>query len=72
MVARGKPAACGARAAGEAMFCLVFAQQRLSQDLSQMQFAYARAAVEQQRVRQTPVHVGKPIPHLLLPRKVIY
>jgi hypothetical protein len=37
-----------------------------------MHFAYARAAVEQQRVRQAPVHVGKSIPHLLLPWKIIY
>jgi hypothetical protein len=72
MVSGGKPAACRAHAAGEAMSLLVFAQQGLRQNLGKVQLAYARAAVEQQCVRQTPVHVGKPIPHLILPRKIIY
>ena len=37
-----------------------------------MQFAYARPAVEKQRVGQAPAHVSEAIPHVFLPRIIVY
>jgi hypothetical protein len=72
MVAGCKPAAGRANATGRAATQAILAKQGLGQNLGQMQLANTGAAMKQQGMRQPPAHICEPVPHVMMPRIIVY